>query len=202
MKKKYGSSVARIPETKWYDADVNVETTSVDTMPIGLNPIGEGSDNNQRIGKQIRMKSLRVRLMCGNTVTQLDEADNYPMQANTFRVLIVNDKQANAGYSSISNVIATESGGGVFLNAYKSRNMAYLDRFDVLMDELVSVCASGPNAQLIDRYIKLDLPARYVDDTATFPITNALCLYFIDINQTTGNQGLIYGSVRLNYFDD
>lgn len=201
VNRKYRDPSARIPETKYVDTLLNYAVANT-TTGVLLNPIAEGSDNNQRIGKSIRMKSIHLRAAVGGTTAVLAEDVNYPIEANTIRMLVVVDKQCNNGLPNIGQVLDTLGAPNAFFNPFKSRNMSWLDRFDVLIDEMVTVCHAGPNAMQVDRFTKIDLPAKYVDDTATYPASNGLFFWAVDMNQDVGNSCDIIGSIRLNFFDD
>lgn len=201
VNRKYRDPTAKIPETKYVDTLLNYATATT-TTGLVLNIVAEGSDNNQRIGKSIRMKSIHLRATVGGNLAVLAENANYPLEANTFRLLIVNDKQCNSGLPNVGQVLDTQTTPNDVFNPFKSRNMVWLDRFDVLMDEMCTVCLSGPNAVQVDRYIKIDLPSKFVDDTATYPASNGLFFWAIDMNQDVGNSCDIIGSIRVNYFDD
>lgn len=201
VNRKYRDPTAKIPETKYADTLLNYATATT-TTGIVLNNVGEGSDNNQRIGKSIRMKSVHLRATVGGNLQVLAEDLNYPLEANTFRLLVVNDKQCNSSLPSIGQVLDTLTTPNDVFNPFKSRNMAWIDRFDVLIDEMVTVCLSGPNSVQVDRYIKIDLPTKFVDDTATYPATNALFFFICDMNQDVGNSCNVIGAIRVNYFDD
>lgn len=201
VNRKYRDPTAKIPETKYVDTLLNFATATTTTGLI-LNAVAEGSDNNQRIGKSIRLKSVHLRATVGGTVANLTVNGNYPIEANTFRLLIVNDKQCNSGLPNIGQVLATQTTPNDIFNPFRSRNMAWIDRFDVLFDEMVTVCDSGPNAVQVDRYFKIDLPAKYVDDTATYPASNGLFFFVCDMNQDVGNSCDIIGAIRVNFFDD
>lgn len=201
---KYRDRGAKVPETKFNDTDISMSVGPTGgTGAVNLVAIAQGTDFNQRIGRQIRMKSLHYKLGVSALASSLNTGATYPLAgSNLVRIAIVNDKQNNGAGAPNAGLVWTITGSTDQLAPTRMRNLNYIDRFDVLADDLVVINAGGPIGQMVSKYIKLDLPCAYNVTTGGFSVTNNLFLFVIDMNQTGTLVTSCYGEVRLNYFDD
>jgi len=97
-----------------------------------LNGLGPGSDINQRIGRQIMMKSVMVTFQLNVTAgTGVDQVH---------RVLIVYDRQANAAAPTTANIISAAGSG---YDVIRPKNLENRSRFKILFDRTYYLNASG-----------------------------------------------------------
>lgn len=198
---KLNQSSARLPERKYLDILGNQVISTIGS-PTLLNGIAEGSDNTQRIGRKITMRSLQLKGQVALSQVDLGVVGTYPENADTIRIAIVFDKQANGVAPAVGDVWNV-SGGAAFA-PYSARNMDNVDRFDVLMQDQVTLNLSGPGAAIVDRYLKINLPVRYTGTAGAIAniTTGSLYLFALDTNGTGLNQGTFQFTHRVLYTDD
>lgn len=197
---KYRDGKAKISETKVNDYFLSTQI-NYNTAAIPLMGIAQGSDNTNRIGRQIRIKSVHLKVKISALASTLNAAP-FLGGANAVRVAVVNDKNNSSGTNAIYSDVWVTSGGNT-TQSMMPRNMNNIDRFDVLLDELVTLNAGGPIGQSLSKYIKLDLKSVYGGTTGVQPFTNSLLMFVLDQNDGTG---LSYcgamGVIRVTFFDD
>jgi len=198
---KYRDNKAKVPETKVNDFFLN-GSVSYNTAALPLMGIAQGSDNTNRVGRQIRVKSVHMKLKISNLASILNAAP-FIGGTDSVRVAVVVDKNNSDSttYPIYSEVWQT-SGANV-LQPFMPRNMNNIERFDVLYDELVTINAGGPIGASVSKYIKLDLRSVYNDTTGIQPVTNAIYVFILDQNPgTASTYTQAMGSFRLTFFDD
>lgn len=154
------------PELKCTDTNVNLTagnvlaTTNTNAGIAVLNAVQQGNGSWNRNGKQIRMKSVRYRMILSATNTNVND-----LLQNTIRVTLVYDKQSSSGATptfdtifGVTDQTGTESVGS-FLDGLRADNTG---RFVVLKDDVIDseqgAIAGANNGEwqcTIDRYIKL-----------------------------------------------
>lgn len=125
-----------------------------------MNGIAQGTDYTQRIGRKVILKSLffRVNFYPSPTVTA--------PQGTMCRLLIVFDCQTNATAPAISDIIQ--------IGTYDApMNLNYRDRFKVLYDKYITMCATNytagalttgdPTPKMLSKYKKLYLEEIFSD---------------------------------------
>lgn len=197
---KYRDPKAKTSETKVNDYFLSTQI-NYNTAAIPLMGIAQGNDNTNRIGRQIRVKSVHLKIKMSALASTLNAAP-FLGGANAIRVAVVNDKNNSTGTNAIYSDVWVTSGGNT-TQPMMPRNMNNIDRFDVLYDELVTLNAGGPIGQSVSKYIKLDLRSVYGGTTGVQPFTNGLLLFVLDQNDGTGlNYCGAMGVIRLTFFDD
>lgn len=135
----------------------------------------------------------------GASTTDLATTASYPEMGDSVRVALVYDRSPNGTATTYGQVYSTAVGNG----AFGMRNMSYIDRFDVLAVDEVQLCAAGPNASRIDRYVNCELEIRF-DGTGSgignVEIGN-FTLVYADQNASGAAQRAILGVVRVTYTD-
>lgn len=142
-----------------------------------LNVIAQGPGQNERIGRRVTMKSLWVRW-------QITMNASLGVGASPFHLLIVYDKQNNAGLTGITSVLTSNS-----ITAFK--DLSNERRFVTLMDEWITpIGTGGPQSVCGQRFIKMNQVIEFNTSAAAAAtaITTGLVTAFIF--QT----GLITGS--------
>lgn len=132
------------------------------TFTNSLNAMSLGSDLYQRIGRKIKMKSLRFR------GTIQPHGTNSNVGAGILRFIVYYDAQPNAGAPSVTDIIQ-DSNATAGANARSEMNMNNRARFQILRDHQTLAPPAGgvatnfgnipdagtPNAYHFDYYIKL-----------------------------------------------
>ena len=139
------------------------EGSAIDVVDTGtitlLDGIALGPGVYQRIGRQVRLKHLNLRLF----VTQ----QNGALNTQLCRYMIVYDKQCNGALPSMGSLLDQT---GTAPNVARSLNRDYLSRFTVLVDDVLQVNpVSMPNSlPHVEISKKIDLPVQYnVTDTSS-----------------------------------
>lgn len=96
-----------------------------------LNPITQGTDYNQRIGRVVNLQSLEI-----NATVDLDVADSFTGNVKT-RLLLVYDKQTNGAIPTWNSIMETT--GGV----HALKRVTNENRFIILRDKLFTQSQQG-----------------------------------------------------------
>lgn len=188
------------PEVKFVDTNLSGNLLNAGTLSIAwVNGTVQGTGTTQRIGNKIRMTMVQYRLSVAATATELSAA-NYANATDNVRVALVYDKQSNGANPTVSQIWTTAA--GVF-DPFASRNLDYIDRYAVLADDVINLNAIRSGAELVERYLKVDLPVRY-DASAgavTDVETGGLFVIAYDQNATATNQADLVGRCRVQYVD-
>lgn len=197
---KYRDGKAKISETKVNDFQLSSQI-NYNTSAGPLMGIAQGQDNTNRIGRQIRVKSVHLKLKVSALASTLNAAP-FLGGANAVRCAIVVDKNNSSGTAPLYSDVWITSGSNT-VQPMMPRNMNNIDRFDVLYDSLQVLNAGGPLVAVFNKYIGLDLKAVYGGTTGVQPFTNAIYLFVLDQNDGTGISYCgVMGNVRLTFFDD
>lgn len=200
LMQKYGSKQAKIPEAKFFDNSINVNPSSAGAVFL-LNSLAEGSDNTDRIGRKITINNVQYELVVAASTGDLGNAATYPESFDCIRVSLVWDKQPNGANPAYGDIYNSTSN---LLTPMCLRNINYVDRFEILATDMVNICAAGPNAETIRRYIKTNLDARYQGTGGGIAniSSGALFLAYSDANTTGTQLAIINGRVRIKFSDD
>lgn len=184
------------PEQKYTD-NLNIGTAidSVGAINQITNAILQGTAaQDNRIGLNIVVKSINISGFCYNSIANLTAN-----QGEKIRWYVFVDKQANGSATGGTNVYTQL---GTVLASSSARDMAYLDRFDVLAMDEFYLSAAGPNIQDFSRYIKVNIPVRYAGSTASTPLTNAIYVMAVSSNNSGANKGVVCWDARMQYTDE
>lgn len=187
-------------------ASYAVETTG--TQLLLLNGCAPGSQNYNRDGRKITMKSLQIHGHINTT-----DANCGP---GIVRMVIVYDKQTNGSAPTWGDVFTSQNTAGTTsTGAYAMVNLNNRDRFEIIRDKVIAMgvirdtatqtYASGPVNVKVDKYIKLG------NRTTTFNAgqngtvgditTGSLYLFFIS-NLANAEGYTAYISTRLRFVDE
>lgn len=197
---KYGSPSANVPEYKFIDVNVNVNSSNAGAAQL-LTVVAEGSDNTDRIGRKITMKSFDYDLTWSNGLADLATLASWPEGAAKLKIGFVWDKQPNGALATYANVYST---AGTVLAPFRHRNPNNIDRFDVLAVEDVVISAGGPNTVQMKRHVKTNLVTRFDGTTSAIGdiSSGALIIVFADNNTDNAALCLLLGEVRILFSDD
>jgi len=134
-----------------------------------LNGIARGDDINERIGRQVILKSIEMHVV--NYVTPTTGIDQ------TQRILVVYDSQTNATALTILQVLN-------FVTTISLKNLENRKRFSILLDKLINLNASGESGSKVcwKWYKKLNHETTFNNgDAATVADITTGSLYLISI---------------------
>lgn len=141
--------------------DINNASYAVDitgTQLQLLNGCVAGSQNFNRIGRKINLKSLQIQGYFVN-------ADNSAVSTKA-RMIIVFDKQSNGAAPTYADIVTSQNIAGTTSSTYNDMiNLNNRDRFEIIRDTKVTIgaldstatqaFAQSPGMVLVDQYIKL-----------------------------------------------
>lgn len=212
LEKKVNHIANDLIELKWTDDYLANAITTTTGRNFHMTDIAQGDQPYERNGNQITPTSLQCRYSVYTPVGQRTPA--------YLRCIVFWDRQANAA----DNQLLTVSGGEMALlhNAVVSDgylapfNYRAKERFTVLYDKTHKIeqstvnrfdVATGAVNQTNNSgihnnfYIKLGRQVKYKDQTATFPITNALHVVFVSSVSGNDEAPLVTFGARMYYKD-
>lgn len=183
-------------------------------FPVGgsalpLNGIGSGPSFFQRIGRRIRMTTVRIS---GQLVFSGTNPGAIPNEY--LRIMVVYSKQTNGAVPTLNDILQdVDHVGGLTNNAYSGFNLDNRYRFEVIMDKRISfgqwtntggvITNMYPNDGVddfnVDEFRTLDHVVQFEGDTAflTSIATGGLYLVTTSLN----NQFNFAGVARVRYAD-
>lgn len=187
-----------IPETlQWTKCD---DTSNVQVIPnTGLvfiiNSFANGTDYNQRIGRVINMKAIRIRFSVAPTPAS-DMADQ------RIRILLVLDHHSNSLASTTitdvlqsASTLAPENNSGRLRFVILKDWLFQLSRLDVVNGLMSDACFAAE-----DIYMKLDIPAVY-GSTSGLVAPESGALYLMAITSVAALNPTLSFTTRM-YFTD
>ncbi len=177
---------------------MNVEFKSIDVeaLPLTPTPTGivsllnasiQGDDFDNRDGRQIRFKSIRVAL-------------NIRMNASatqtSMRAIIVLDKQPNGILMVLTDLLTA-------VGITQFRNLDNRKRFVILWNRVVNLSDNGSQITTIQYYKKLNMHTTY-DDSNNGNITDieTNAMYLVLISTEATNTPSVFTSVRMRFIDN
>lgn len=196
----------RSAELKCCDLRFTTQSIDSDTAKfINMNPLILGTDNFQRIGRKVMMKSIFIngRLIVDGTS---DENDY-------IRIILIYDRQSNGAVPSIADVLtSTDENGATSSTSHDQLNIDNVGhRFKILRDYRFGWNATSSNAAVegakdyknpmtFKFYQKLNLPAKY-DAGNIIPNEGHLFLFIYGDEPAATNPFNVTLSGRLRYTD-
>lgn len=156
-----------------------------------LNGCARGDDINERVGRQITMKSIQIKFNTKvTTSTGVDQRH---------RIVIVYDKQTNAAAAAWTDVF-------VSADTMALRNLENRSRFVILYDKMITLNASAESGSSALRsiYLRCNLPVTFNSgDAGTVAdiVTGSLYLMVIGSEGAGATAGSMYGRSRIRYVD-
>lgn len=198
------------PERKNIDVDLAAALSTMPSLATAtvqlLNAYTAGTSPNNTLGRRVTNLSLLIRMnikVVGGTT---------PSEPTTVRALVIYDRQPSGATPSIATIF-----GSSLYGVSSPLNLAYSDRFSVLMDEkrelggvgvtgtLTNTLTELPPAVCIDRYVKCKLPSE-----ATGSFTGAIAglaegaifiVAFSDIAAASNPPVIVSGVSRIRFMD-
>jgi len=142
-------------EKKWLDTSVTMVVTGVGTATVTLlNGLSQGTTSNTRIGSRIEVKNVQFKynFQGGDSATGI----------TPIRVKIVYDKESNGAAPLATDIMASDAIDGL-------NNLNTAGRFITMFDQTwqpnagasYGVSAGSSQAQLLEGYVKCNLPTKY-----------------------------------------
>jgi len=181
--------------------------STTDTLDL-VNGIAVGANAYQRIGRSVKLHSMRFRGCILRTNSSGSTTGEF------LRVLIVYDRQPNGAFPTYADIIQTiDSTGDGSAGPFDFPNLNNQERFLILREHCMQVPCSATaessqsravNETIIDQhqqfmfddYIKLDnLPSNYKDTGATISSVATGAIYVV----TCGTEAVASAGCSLNY---
>jgi len=192
----------RVDEVKYLDYANGGQTLTDSGTANLMNACIQGLDSiGQRIGREIIMKKIIVRLTAGVQAADLVAGTGYINDSDTIRCVIVFDKQTNGAAASWSSLMNTSGNAGA---PFGNRNVSTLDRYQVLADKTFQVCSAGPNSIDHTFTIPCNLETRFTSTNngdVTDIISGSLYVITVDGNSTANLPGQFSTYTRVEFID-
>jgi len=189
-----GASI-RANVIEWKNVDIGSQlaiaaSTSSFSTPVMLNPVGQGTGNNDRIGRKIAMTKLQLRW-------ERWQGTGVP---DPFRILVVYDRSPNGATPAITSIL---SGNGISTPV----NLSNTDRFLILMD--IYPCAQQGMTELYmcnkeNRKFSPALEARWTGSTGGVSdmTTGGIWVFWCNTGQVGTSQTLqIYSRIDCRWLN-
>lgn len=196
-------AVAKSQEVKQILSSATSAGGSTATLVL-MNPIAQGIDDGQHIGDSVSIKEIAMTML----ITQSLAA----VSGDTYRVLVVYDKQANGAAPTAANILDNQIGG---LDAIAPYNSDYIPpkggmgtrRFTILYDKLISFdhfqIAAGGQVQknLKFHWGKGNLKTNYIGTGATVASIGSGSVYLLQVAVNNTNLTSASAQWEVNYTD-
>lgn len=177
------------PELKYLDTvSTGIAVDSSGTL-ILLNGCAQGDDINTREGREIRIKSLRIKWK---------PAINASATGTIVRCILFIDKQVNASAPSVTTIL--KNSGALNL---AQMDLAYRKRFKILYDKYITMSNNSMEETVEDYFRKMNLVVEYNSSSAGTVadiVTNALYMLLIS-DQATNTPTVVYWN-RVRFYDN
>jgi len=136
-----------------------------------MNGVAIGDDYNNRNGREIKMKSIYMRMTGANLVDQ----------ESSIRVMLVYDKQPNGAAPAITDILTSAD-----VNA--PNNLNNKERFITISDKVYTASTAAKRSWICKKYKRLDTSVQYSGTGATIAsiATGAVWLILIPQSLSTG----------------
>lgn len=197
--KMYQNVVVKNEELKYLDVNFTSQDPTTTGTVYQINNIAEGSEFNQRDGRNIRIKYVDVKMWW-----DWPAAANAPTAPVSARCALVLDRQPNGTAATYGQIFDISVASPTFAMKNVADNQY---RFKILKDDLMTFYTGYAQDPLLDYFIKIpfskspkDSIVRYPGTTATVPNTNALYIVTCS-SELAPSQTTINGVVRVAYVD-
>lgn len=194
-----------VPEKKFTDTQSDF---LVDGNLVLLNGIVQGAGYNERIGRNVMVRSVHVKWSLYGA--PYNEATPSFTAGTLFRVIVFVDMQPNGEEPSVEGELLVASPAGRYPLA--NLNLSNSQRFKVLFDRRYQVAnnnaddRAGWQNQIFDEtFQKMNMKISYSDSalgTIAAIETGAIYVYFCTDNIDPDNLALATLSTRIRYFDN
>lgn len=157
-----------------------------------VNCIPQGATVANRIGNKVVIKSIHLNVTISCTALA---------NANVSRCMLVYDRQPNAAFPAIGDIILSQPAGTT--SDFSGINMANKSRFQMIRDQTVVVGGSGPFAECLNWYCKGRWEVEYGGTAGTIADFRTGAIYFIAFSTLTITGGATQTDLhcRVRYYD-
>jgi len=198
---KFRGGVPDTPEQKYSDTNIQSSVSSSGAVQ-SIQQIAVGTDNTNRIGRKITVKSVEYDYTFAATQSDLSTTASYSEMMDCVRLSRLWDRQPAGGGTvpSYSDIYAAAPHAQTAPLA--KRNMDHIDRVVVSATNVETISYAGPNTSHGHRYVKVDLGSRYDGTNANDISSGQLLLCWIDQNINGANNAQLNVGARVKFTDD
>lgn len=178
-------------EKKYFDTDtsgVTLPTSTTGTVTC-INGMGQGDDNNERIGRSIRIKSVHVK-----GAVEL----NALATKDFIKVAVVLDHQTNGSAPGYSGIYDMSVNGA----AYAYRSMSTPNRFRVLATRMIPLAKGGSEIKTFNMNIPCDIHTKYQTAGSGVASINSDGLFLVYGGDLSLDMSAIKYNCRIRYVDN
>jgi len=148
----FNASRTRREEKKYHDTWNTALQPGYSGAVYLLNGVAQGTDYNQRLGREMVMRSLVLR---GNVNIDIGTTTQ-----DNFRCMVVYDRQCNGGQPAVTDIL--DDSVTTPQQTFAAMNLNNRDRFTVVLDRMYALSSSGANAVIqLDEYRKLNTEVQF-----------------------------------------
>lgn len=181
-------------ELKFLDHAITTQYFSTTAGTTLLNGCASGTTASSRVGRSIVMKSISLDLL-------FHFAKNITPDVQSFRIVLVQDRQANA----VETTYAAVFGASGTVTSHKE--MEYRDRFYILMDKVFTLRSDSTvgSSRQLKLYKRVNIPVSFnagVTGNVSDILTNSLHLIWKGDTALNGvNHPYMTGNCRIRFAD-
>ncbi len=193
---RYGTrALGSEKEKKFHDfQQTNEPILSVGVIQAPMLTIIQGTAEDERIGRKVFIRNINIRI-----VLELDAKLATTFAASTnVRFMVIQDKQANGGLPSVTNVLQTTQ-------ALSYRNLVNQGRFIVLKDKIITInhdsgAGNDQNWNQVSRIYKYskkcNIPIEYNGLTGTIDEVRSNNIFILTIRSGAAATSNIHARFR------
>lgn len=171
----------------------------------GLLHIAQGTDDNQRIGRKIVIKSLQARLAIKGEPSEAFGIGVSPEYGLTTYLYLVQDTQANGALAAVTDVFTSLIPHEAMINIDNSMRFRILKKWIFDMEAKAGVTGSrNDTSRHVEWYKKCDIPVEYSGTAGSITELRSNNLFFV-MGFTDTAQGFwtsAIGTFRVRYADN
>lgn len=169
------------PESKIIYTSGSLDHSGGAVQDSCINPLVEGTGDDQMIGQQIRIKTLQLRYYSASGV--------YP-----YRVMVVVDRESHGTDLDEAKLFSSTT------SVLTMRNHTYSKRFRVLFDDFVK--PDNDNGGIGNKYLKVNIPVQYNAGTHVSSYDNIEngSMWIVSICENTSAQ--VHWHSQIKYIDN
>lgn len=192
---KMAYNLKQLINVEFKETNTQIDTTVGDSMHAELlNGLSKGTNNNQRMGDSIRIKSIEVN-------SYAYKNSNFTGIYQRVRRVILLDLQSNAA-APTQNQIFDQAANEPTL---EFRNLDFKKRFVILKDDVVQITQNDPVAAFPKYYYQMNMHTSY-DASDNGDVTdissNAVYVIFISTEGTAADEPSVVSNHRVRYIDN
>ncbi len=170
----------------------NADSTNMASTPtiIPLTLVGQGDGGAEREGNSIILKSISGKIGLRMNTAQAS--------GNLSRLMLVFDSQVNNAQFTAGELLQDTTIGD---NIVSALNLDGSQRFKVLWNKVVAMSPQGIESAYRTFFKKLNIKARYSGTSANISGVESKGLFFVFMDDNSGNQNVITYNLRIRFAD-